>query len=153
MKKLIETKPILHTVLWIMVYIVGVNIGDGFEVQTGIPNLVTALILMGLSGILIMYLKRNVWVERFGLKRIGKMDMKQTLYFVPLILLILIQFVAGIDPTLSMRDIAVFCLLMAGVGFIEELLFRGFLFQAIEGKSGVKRAVLISGVTFGLGHI
>jgi membrane protease YdiL (CAAX protease family) len=42
---------------------------------------------------------------------------------------------------------------MAGVGFIEELLFRGFLYQAIEGRSGVKRAVLISGVTFGLGHI
>lgn len=153
MKKLIETKPILHTVLWILVYIVGVNIGDGFEAQTGIPNLVTALFLMGLSGILLMYLKRNGWVERFGLKRIERMEMKQALYFVPLVILILIQFASGIDPELSTRDIAIFCLLMTGVGFIEELLFRGFLYQAIEGKSGVKRAVLISGVTFGLGHI
>lgn len=153
MKKLIETKPILHTMMWILVYIVGVNIGDGFEAQTGIPNLVTALLLMGLSVLLIMYLRRNGWVERFGLKPLRKGDMKQSLYYVPLVILVLIQFASGIDPGLSMMEIAVFCLLMAGVGFIEELLFRGFLYQAIEGRSGVKRAVLISGITFGLGHI
>lgn len=153
MKRLIETKPILHTMLWIMVYIAGVNIGDGFEAQTDVPNLVTALLVMGLSIILIIYLIRNGWVERFGMKRVRKADLKQVLYFVPLAILVLIQFASGIDPALSMTEIAVFCLLMTGVGFIEELLFRGFLYQAIEGKSGVKRAVLISGVTFGLGHI
>lgn len=148
-----ERKPILHTIMWIMVYIVGVNIGDGFEAQTGIPNLVTALLLAALSVVLIAYLKRNGGVERFGLKRLQREDMKQALYFVPLLLLVLTQFVKGLDASLSMRDIAVFCLLMTGVGFIEELLFRGLLYQAIENKSGVKRAVLISGITFGIGHI
>jgi membrane protease YdiL (CAAX protease family) len=42
---------------------------------------------------------------------------------------------------------------MIGVGFIEELIFRGFLFQGINEKSGVKRAIIISGITFGFGHI
>lgn len=42
---------------------------------------------------------------------------------------------------------------MVCVGFIEELLFRGFLFRAILKKSGLNRAVIISGVTFGIGHI
>lgn len=153
MKKLIEKKPILHTILWIMIYIVGVNLGDGFEAQTGIPNLVTAVFLIALSGILIAYLKRNGWVERFGLKRIEKKDLRQALYYVPLFLLVLSQLVLGLDPSLTAMEIAVFCLLMTGVGFIEELIFRGFLYQAIEGRSGVKRAVLISGVTFGIGHI
>jgi membrane protease YdiL (CAAX protease family) len=44
-------------------------------------------------------------------------------------------------------------LLMLGVGFVEEVLFRGMLFQAIEKTSTTRRAVIISGVTFGLGHI
>lgn len=153
MKKLMEKKPILHTMLWIMLYIVGVNIGDGFEAQTGIPNLVTAMFLVALSGILIAYLKRNGWMERFGLKRIEKQDLRQALYYVPLLLLVIFQFALGLNPSLTTMDIALFCLLMTGVGFIEELLFRGFLYQAIESKSGVKRAVLISGVTFGIGHI
>lgn len=148
-----ERKPILHTIVWIMVYIVGVNIGDGFEAQTGIPNLVTALLLVVLSGVLFAYIKRNGWVERLGLKRIRKEDMKQALYFVPLLLLVLFQFSSGLDPSLGAMDIAVFCLLMSGVGFIEEVLFRGFLYQAIETRSGVRRAVLISGITFGIGHI
>ena len=148
-----EKKPILHAMLWIMVYIVGVNFSDGFEAQTGIPNLVTALFLLALSVILIVHLKRNGWVERFGLKRMIKTDIKQVLYFIPLILLVLIQYVKGLNPSLTTKEIMICCLLMMGVGFVEELLFRGFLYQAIESRSGVKRAVLISGATFGIGHI
>lgn len=41
---------------------------------------------------------------------------------------------------------------MLCVGFIEEIVFRGFLFKAICEKN-VKQAVLISSVTFGIGHI
>lgn len=41
---------------------------------------------------------------------------------------------------------------MLGVGFLEELIFRGFLFRAIE-KENLTRAVIISSVTFGVGHI
>lgn len=41
---------------------------------------------------------------------------------------------------------------MLCVGFVEEVLFRGFLFKAIA-KDNVKLAVIISSVTFGLGHL
>jgi hypothetical protein len=70
-----------------------------------------------------------------------------------LILLACIQFFAGIDTTLSAQKIAIIVLLMIGTGFVEEVLFRGLLFNAILAKSGMKRAVIVSGVTFGLGHI
>ena len=39
------------------------------------------------------------------------------------------------------------------VGYVEELLFRGFLFRALLKKDGVKPAIIISAVTFGIGHI
>ena len=41
---------------------------------------------------------------------------------------------------------------MINVGFIEEILFRGFLFKAIE-KESVKKVIIISTLTFGIGHI
>ena len=41
---------------------------------------------------------------------------------------------------------------MLCVGFIEEIIFRGFLFKALY-NDNVKLAIVISSVTFGIGHI
>ena len=41
---------------------------------------------------------------------------------------------------------------MLCVGFLEEVIFRGLLFTAIA-KDNIKSAVVISSVTFGIGHI
>ena len=41
---------------------------------------------------------------------------------------------------------------MINVGFIEEIIFRGFLFKMMA-KDNVKSAIIVSAVTFGIGHI
>ena len=41
---------------------------------------------------------------------------------------------------------------MLNIGFIEEIIFRGFLFRALT-KHGINNAVLISNIIFGIGHI
>ena len=41
---------------------------------------------------------------------------------------------------------------MINVGFIEEIIFRGFLFKMME-KDNIKTAIIVSSVTFGIGHI
>ena len=41
---------------------------------------------------------------------------------------------------------------MINVGFIEEIIFRGFLFKMME-KHNTKRAIIVSAITFGIGHI
>ena len=41
---------------------------------------------------------------------------------------------------------------MICVGFLEELIFRGFLFKAMS-RDNIKSAVLVSSITFGIGHI
>ena len=41
---------------------------------------------------------------------------------------------------------------MINVGFIEEIIFRGFLFKMMA-KDNVKSAIIVSSVTFGIGHI
>lgn len=42
---------------------------------------------------------------------------------------------------------------MALVGLIEEMIFRGFLFEAMRSDSDIRVAIIVSAVTFGLGHI
>jgi len=75
------------------------------------------------------------------------------LYFIPLVILAISQFVGKLNTSLELSQILIFGLLMINVGFIEEVIFRGLLFKAIKDKSGFVRAILISGITFGLGHI
>lgn len=41
---------------------------------------------------------------------------------------------------------------MLCVGFIEEIIFRGFLFRVMQ-KDNLKAAVIVSSLTFGIGHI
>ncbi|MEE1039018.1 MAG: CPBP family intramembrane glutamic endopeptidase [Eubacterium sp.] len=41
---------------------------------------------------------------------------------------------------------------MAVAGYVEEIIFRGFLFRAME-KDNLKFAVIVSAITFGAGHI
>jgi membrane protease YdiL (CAAX protease family) len=41
---------------------------------------------------------------------------------------------------------------MFNVGFIEEVIFRGFLFKMMA-KSNIKSAIIVSSITFGMGHI
>ena len=41
---------------------------------------------------------------------------------------------------------------MLNIGFIEEIIFRGFLFKMMA-KDNVKIAIIVSSITFGIGHI
>lgn len=139
--------------LWIIIYIVLVNIGDIVSESIGIDSLATAALLVGLTLVLISYVRRNQWSVYYGLTGISSQAARKSLFFVPLVLITAGHYLRGIKPALTVQDVAIIFVLMICVGFIEELLFRGLLFRAIERQSGVNRAILISGVTFGIGHI
>ena len=51
-----------------------------------------------------------------------------------------------------MVEVVLFVISMIGVGFLEELIFRGFLFKAMC-RDNVKSAIVVSSLTFGFGHI
>ena len=61
-------------------------------------------------------------------------------------------FWGGIKPQYGLLETALFIVSMCCVGFIEEVIFRGFLFRAME-KDNLRTAIIVSSLTFGLGHI
>lgn len=153
MLNLFKKNPLTHALAWIGIYVGSVNVLDQLSTNIGLANLATSLGLFGLSLLSLRYLYKHTLFKYFGLNAITQDSVQKLLYFIPLILLGLSQFTGSLNPTLNGYQIALFVLLMVNVGFLEELIFRGFLYRAIQAKSGTNRAILISGVTFGLGHI
>lgn len=153
MNRLFKKNAILHAIAWIGIYIGCVNVFDILSELVGVINLITSLGLCGLSILLVLYIKKQDKLDELGLKFVNKFEYKKMLYFIPLIILALIQFTGSLNTSLEVNQIILFGILMINVGFIEEVIFRGLLFKAIKDKSGYLRAILISGITFGFGHI
>ena len=66
--------------------------------------------------------------------------------------MISVNFWFGVKLNYSITESILNVLAMLSVGFVEELIFRGFLFKAME-KNNVKSAIIVSSITFGFGHI
>jgi membrane protease YdiL (CAAX protease family) len=58
----------------------------------------------------------------------------------------------GVTLNYGALETVLYILAMLCVGFLEEVIFRGLLFEAMQGDS-VKAAIIVSSVTFGIGHI
>ena len=98
-----------------------------------------------------MWIHRENLYEYYGLCK-AKENGKKVLLYIPLLIISTRNFWHGFALNLPVIDTVFYIANMLTVGFLEELLFRGLLFKAIE-KRSVKSAFIISSLTFGLGHI
>ena len=153
MKRLRSAHPIWHAVAWILAYILLTGVGDAVSELMGVPNAATAPILLLLAVALFAYVYRNGWSNYYGLHRLDRAQFRRTLLYLPLAALVLMQFFRDLRNDLDPTGVLLIVGLMVGVGFIEEVIFRGFLFRAILVRASLTRAIVISGVTFGIGHI
>ena len=110
--------------------------------STLVNTIFTVLLL-----VLIIAMKRT---EYYGLTKVT--DWKNYLYFIPLMVIVSANIWNGIHITNTKQEILFYILTMCNVGFIEEVIFLGFLFNMMA-KSNVKRAIIVSSLTFGMGHI
>ena len=74
------------------------------------------------------------------------------LFYVPLVVLASGNLWNGVALNYSPTETVCRVVCMLCVGFLEEVIFRGLLFTAIA-KNNVRSAIIISSVTFGIGHI
>jgi membrane protease YdiL (CAAX protease family) len=87
---------------------------------------------------------------RYGLTKVS--NAKAYLYFLPLALLVSVNLWNGIHINHTGSEILFHILTMFNIGFLEELIFRGFLFKMMA-KDNVRLAIVVSAITFGIGHI
>lgn len=142
-----KNKELFYTIIYIIFYVISNSIVLNNYGQISIQSLlVNTVITITLVSTIISTKK----TKYYGLVKVNKPN--KYLYFVPLILLVLINFIGGIKIQNTPKEIILFILTMLEVGFIEEILFRGYLFKILE-KDNQKTAIIITSLTFGIGHI
>lgn len=151
MTKLYQKSEIIFTIIWIILYILGTTITDDISLRLGAAKSVTAIFYLLLSILLFAWIFSNKLNVKYGLCKV-KYSIKSYLYFTPLLILITTNFWLGVELKLNLLESITYIITMLCVGFIEEIIFRGFLFKAME-KDNLKSACIVSSITFGIGHI
>lgn len=151
MKKLFDKNEVTFAVVMIIVYVVGSSIMMNLSKEVGISNLCEALFNTVMSVIVLIFVFKNGLAEHFGLCA-PKLPARTVLFYVPMYLVAVRTVFFGFGTENTAAETALYILLMLNAGFLEEVIFRGFLYKGI-GKSNEKRAVIISALTFAIGHI
>lgn len=151
LKKFYEKSEIWFAVAWIIAYVVLASTGDNVSEGLGISKVLTLPILIVLSAVLYFFVRKNGLAEKYGLCR-PRLPAARMLFYMPLLVLLTANLWYGVAMNQSPQETVLYILSMFCVGFLEEMIFRGLLFQAMA-KDGVKSAILVSSLTFGIGHI
>lgn len=147
MKKIFEKHETIFCMLLIIAYVVvnsycmqnwGLT-----DCRSAIINTVFSVLLLAL----VISLKR---VSFYGLTKVA--DLKKYLYFIPLLLLLSVNLWNGVNINNTASEILFYIISMMNVGFLEEMIFRGFLFKMMA-KDNLKSAIIVGSITFGMGHI
>lgn len=158
MRKLYDQNELSFALVWIGLYVVVMNIAlqfcggfDHLETKT-IPQLLVPVVCISILAVsATLWILRNGLADHFGLCRFSG-SLKRYLWFIPLILMSCTNLKNGLGLSAPPAAAVLMMLNLALGGYVEELIFRGFLFRAME-KEGLTWAILVSAVTFGAGHI
>ena len=151
MKKLYEKNELTFALAWIAIYVAGTSLAEALSETAGVYKLFSAVFHVVLTIGLLLWVRCNGLAEKYGLF-LPRYRLPQALFFIPLALVCLYKVAFSPSLRFSAAESILFVISMLCVGFLEELIFRGFLFRAIE-KGSLSRAIVISSVTFGIGHI
>lgn len=151
MNKLYNKSELWFSIIFIVVYIVGASLCDALSDAVKISKIFTFFFMLSLSLFLFFWIRKNNLLVKYGFCK-PKYKSINFLFYVPLLILISTNFWFGVKLNNSFVDILFKVLTMLGVGLVEEIIFRGFLFRALE-KDNVKTAIIISSVSFGVGHL
>lgn len=151
MQKLYQKSELWFAIVWIVIYVVGTSFADGLSETLGLAKIVTVPFLLVLCAVAFVWMKKNQLFRKYGL---CATDIKASrfLYYIPLLAIISCNFWFGASWDGAVLKTALYVASMLCVGFLEEIIFRGFLFKAMARES-LKAAVIVSSVTFGIGHI
>ncbi|MEE1282448.1 MAG: CPBP family intramembrane glutamic endopeptidase [Acutalibacteraceae bacterium] len=147
MKKIFEKHESLFSILLIVVYVV---VNSYCMQNFGTTDYRSAIINTVFSVVLVVFIIALKRVSYYGLAKLS--NLKGYLYFIPLLLIVSVNLWNGFNIQNTTSEILFHIITMFNIGFLEEIIFRGFLFKMME-KNNVKSAIIVSSITFGIGHI
>ncbi|MBR6795928.1 MAG: CPBP family intramembrane metalloprotease [Clostridia bacterium] len=151
MNRLYKKSELWFSLLWIGIYVFGSGLTDELSRRLNAPKLVTLNFHAILSIFAILWMEKNGLLKKYGICT-PAVKASKFLYYLPLIFVASHGLWFGVSFEKPVAETLALFLSMVLVGFLEELIFRGFLFKAMS-KDNLKLAVVVSSLSFGLGHL
>ena len=151
MKKLYVKNELTFAIVWIVVYCVLQSLANPLNERIGIEYAASAAFCVLQTVALFAFIRKNNLQKRYGFCK-SSVPACRFLYYLPLVILASGNLWNGVALNYSPAATVCRIVCMLCVGILEEVIFRGLLFKAIA-KDNIKSAVVISSVTFGIGHI
>ena len=151
MKKLYEKNELTFAIVWIVVYCVLQSLANPLNKAIGVAYAASAAFCVLQTVVLFAFIRKNNLQNRYGLCK-SSVPARQFLYYLPLVVLASGNLWNGVAVNYTLAETICRIVCMLCVGFLEEVIFRGLLFKAMA-KDNIRSAIVISSVTFGIGHI
>ncbi len=151
MKKLYDKNELTFALINIGAYVFFFSLADLFSDGIGLSKVITAPLGLILSLMLYIWIRKNGLMVKYGLCGAKKGALKPV-DIIFLVFIVSANLWNGIPLRYALDETALYVVSMLFVGFIEEVIFRGFLFKALC-KESLKTAIFVSSLTFGVGHI
>lgn len=151
MKKLYEKSRLSFAIVWIVVYCVLQSLANPLNKVIGVDYSASAVFCVLQTIVLLTFILKNNLQKMYGLCG-SAVPAWRFLFYIPLVVLASGNLWNGFALNYSPAATVCRIVCMLCVGFLEEVIFRGLLFAAIA-ENNIKSAIVISSVTFGVGHI
>lgn len=149
MKKLYDKNELWFALVWIIGYCL-ITIPIRGKLGDESPAMLIALALI--SAGIFAFVKKYHLEEKYGLVK-WKGKASDYWFFMPMLILMTGNLWRGFGIAYSGVAQIFAAVSMFLIGFVEEMIFRGFLFRILLKKDPAPVAITISAVTFGIGHI
>ena len=149
MRKFYETKPVLFAILWIVIYVVLMAPLRG---SYGDDSLQMLLGLVAVSAALLAVIRLLGIEKELGMTR-WLQNGKALLWLLPMWVLSTGNLWGGVGLRYAGINTLMAVLSFLLVGVVEEIVFRGFLFNGMKRTGKLSVAIVVSALTFGMGHI
>ncbi len=151
MKKIYQKSEIWFAIIWIIIYVFGSSAADSISESIGLAKVITFPFLLLTGSFLFIWIKKNGLMEYYGLCK-TPFSARKFLFWIPLFVIFSINLWFGVTVNTGIAEMVLYFCFMLCVGIVEEIIFRGLLFKAMS-HDNLKSAVIVSSITFGLGHI
>lgn len=149
MYSIYKKSEISFALFWIAVYCVVMTPVRG---RFGDESIYMLLALVAIGAGISIFVKRHNLTEKYGLIGFPE-NSKQYLYFIPIWFLSTGNLWGGFNLAYTGLNQVWATLSMLLIGYVEEMIFRGFLLRALLPRDGARKSIVIVAVTFGIGHI
>lgn len=154
---MIKDKPILRSIIWTLIILCFPVVSAVISLKLELNNIRTMFVqgcFMFSSLIIpIIYVQKyKISFKQIGLINIEDGSTKKVLFFLPAVISVIPLLLVGIN-LISIKYIIILSFFTLAIGISEEVYFRGVILKLLVEKYPIKKAIIISALVFGAGHI